>query len=181
MAQHQGLTERLRRVKVVALDVDGVLTDGRIYVSDNGDQIRAFDVKDGTGIVWLLRHGIRVAILSGECREAVRLRAERLGIETVLLGYKDKYAGFHDLLAAERVKADEVCYVGDDAPDAPVLRAAGVGVAVADAVPMVLASADWVTRRAGGRGAVREVAERILRVQGFWPAIEQRYAGRGGV
>ncbi|HRU07251.1 MAG TPA: HAD hydrolase family protein, partial [Candidatus Brocadiia bacterium] len=157
MSRQIGLTERLRAVKVLALDVDGVLTDGRIYVADNGDQIRAFDVKDGTGIVWLLRCGIRVAILSGECREAVRIRAERLGIGTVLLGYKDKYTGFCDLLAAERVKAAEVCYVGDDAPDAPVMRAAGVGVAVADATSMALASADWVTKRPGGRGAVREV------------------------
>ena len=166
---------RLRHVRCVALDVDGVLTDGRIYVTDDGPRLRAFDVKDGSGIVYLQRAGLRVALLSGESPDAARHRAERLGIETVLLGHKDKLAGLKKLLAAERVAAAQVCYVGDDLPDVPVMRVVGVAVAVADAHPLARAAADWVTRQPGGRGAVREVAERILKIQGLWPAILSRY------
>ena len=178
------LQQRLSAVRLLALDVDGVLTDGRIYVSDSGERIRAFDVKDGSGVVYLHRAGIRVALLSGENRDAVRHRAERLGIQTVLLGYKDKRLGLQDLLAAEQVALEEICYVGDDLPDLPVLRAVGLGVAVADAHPLVRAAAAWVTANPGGRGAVREVAERLLKAQGKWPGILGRYfhdsSTRGG-
>ena len=169
------LNERMRRVRVVALDVDGVLTDGRIYVSDDGSRIRSFDVKDGSGIVYLQRVGVRVALLSGECREAVRHRAERLGIETVLLGYKDKLKGLAELLDAEGVSGEDVAYVGDDLPDIPVMTRVGLAVAVRDAHPLVRGVAHWVTRRRGGRGAVREVAERLLKVKGLWPDVLERY------
>jgi len=175
VAESTEMTDRLRNVRCVALDVDGVLTDGRIYVSDSGERIRAFNVKDGSGIVYLQRVGIRVAILSGESREAVRHRARRLGIRTVLLGFKNKLVGLDQLLAAENVEPDQVCYVGDDLPDVPVMRAVGLAVAVADAHPLARSTAHWVTRRAGGEGAVREVAERILKVQGLWPRILSRY------
>ena len=175
MSGNLSVLDRIRRVRVVGLDVDGVLTDGRIYVADDGSRIRAFDVKDGSGIVYLQRMGIRVAILSGESRDAVRHRAERLGVATVLLGYKDKREGLAELLAAEGISAEELCYVGDDLPDIPPIRAAGLAVAVADAHPMARSAAHWVTRRPGGRGAVREVAERILRAKGLWPEAVSRY------
>ena len=171
----------MRRVRVVALDVDGVLTDGRIYVADDGARIRAFDVKDGSGIVYLQRVGVRVALLSGESRDAVRHRAERLGIETVLLGYKDKREGLAHLLAAEKVEADAVAYVGDDLPDIPVMTRVGLAIAVRDAHPLVRGVAHWVTRRPGGRGAVREVAERLLKVKGLWPDVLERYLEPGEV
>jgi 3-deoxy-D-manno-octulosonate 8-phosphate phosphatase (KDO 8-P phosphatase) len=173
------LDERLRAVRCVALDVDGVLTDGRIYVSDDGQNMRAFDVKDGTGIIYLQRAGIPVAVLSGESREAVRHRARRLDIRTVLLGFKDKLAGFRELLKAEGVEPRQVCYVGDDLPDVPPMRSAGLAVAVADAHPLVREAAHWVTRQPGGRGAVREIAERILQAQGLWASILARYFPEG--
>lgn len=173
------LEQRLRAVRLLALDVDGVLTDGRIYVADTGERIRAFDVKDGSGIVYLQRAGVRVALLSGENRDAVRHRAERLGIETALLGYKDKRLGLAELLKAEEARPEAICYVGDDLPDLPVMRAVGLGVAVADAHPLVLAEAGWVTSKPGGRGAVREVCERILKAQGKWRGILARYFGEG--
>lgn len=180
MIDIQELETRMRRVRLVTLDVDGVLTDGRIYVADTGERIRAFDVKDGSGIVYLQRAGVRVALLSGESRDAVRHRAERLGIETVLLGYKDKRRGLVDLLKAEGAAPEEICYVGDDLPDVPVMRAVGLSAAVADAHPMVRAVADWIVPRAGGRGAVREVAERILAAQGKWGMILERYFSEAG-
>jgi len=175
VTEHRPLVERLRRVTCVALDVDGVLTDGRIYVADDGKRIRAFDVKDGSGIIYLQRAGLRVALLSGESHEAVRHRAERLGIRTVLLGYKNKTEGLEKLLSAEKVTADNVCYVGDDLPDVPVMRAVGLAVAVADAHPLVRECSHWVTRCPGGRGAVREVAERLLKTQDKWTEVVSRY------
>ena len=175
MAEANDLAERIADVRCVALDVDGVLTDGRIYVSDSGERIRAFDVHDGSGIIYLQRVGIRVAILSSESREAVRHRARRLGIRTVLLGYKNKLVGLDQLLVSEQVEPEHVCYVGDDLPDVPVMRAVGLAVAVADAHPLVRDAAHWVTRCDGGRGAVREVAEHILKSQGLWPKILSRY------
>jgi len=116
-----------------------------------------------------------VALLSAESSESIRPRAQQLAIETVLLGYKDKLEGLAKLLEQERVSAADVCYVGDDLPDIPVMRAVGLSVAVADAHPLVRAAAGWVTRCRGGRGAVREVAERLLKAQGKWPAILSRY------
>lgn len=180
MLDNQELENRLRQVKLIALDVDGVLTDGRIFVADSGERIRAFDVKDGSGIVYLQRAGVRVALLSGESREAVRHRAERLRIETVLLGYKDKRRGLADLLEAEDAPAEAICYVGDDLPDVPVMRAVGLAVAVADAHPIAKSAADWVLSKPGGCGAVRELAERLLKAQGKWRAILERYFSEAG-
>ena len=180
MLDNQELERRLRRVKLVALDVDGVLTDGRIYVADSGERIRAFDVKDGSAIVYLQRAGVRVALLSGESRDAVRHRAERLGIQTVLLGYKNKRRGLEDLLKAEDASVEEICYVGDDLPDVPVMRAVGLAVAVADADPMAKSAARFVLSKPGGRGAVRELAERLLKAQGKWQAILERYFSEAG-
>jgi 3-deoxy-D-manno-octulosonate 8-phosphate phosphatase (KDO 8-P phosphatase) len=174
------LNARLRKVRLVIFDVDGVLTDGTILLGPDGREMKAFNVLDGTGIKYLQRAGLRVALLSGRRSSAVRARARELGIDLVVQGAKVKMDGFAKLLQAAGVTAEESCVVGDDLPDIPVMREAGVGVAVADARDEVLGAADWVTRASGGRGAAREVAEKLLKVQGKWKGIMSRYLDANG-
>ena len=160
---------------MVIMDCDGVLTDGRaIYVS-GGVEALAFNIKDGTGIKYLQRAGIRTAILTGRDVEAVRARAQALGIEDVVQGAKVKLDGYEQMRARAALADEEIAYVGDDLPDIPVMRRVGLAVAVADAAPEVIAEAHLVTERRGGDGAVREVAEFILKAQGKWAEILQRY------
>lgn len=165
----------MRRVQVVVFDCDGVLTDGGIHVGPDGREFKTFNVHDGTGIKYLLRVGIRVAILSGRSADAVTHRARELGIEHVVQGCKVKTEGLTDLLQRMNVTEDAVCFVGDDLTDIPVMRRVGLGVAVSNARPEVLRIAHWSTRTPGGRGAAREVAERILKVQGKWEQVIARY------
>jgi 3-deoxy-D-manno-octulosonate 8-phosphate phosphatase (KDO 8-P phosphatase) len=169
------LNSRLRKVRLVIFDVDGVLTDGTIYLQADGREMKAFNVLDGTGIKYLQRVGLEVALLSGRRSAAVRARARELGIKHVVQGAKIKLEGLEKLLAATGLSVQEVCFVGDDLPDIPVMRKAGVGVAVANARPEVLAVAQWVTDASGGKGAVREVAEKLLKAQDKWKTIMSRY------
>ena len=163
-----------RSIRAVVLDVDGVLTDGRIgYGGD--DEIKFFDVKDGHAIKLLLRAGIKVGLLSGRASAANRRRAQELGLSFVYEGEKDKRAAFGRLLTQQTLTAEQVLYMGDDLVDIPVLRAAGVGVAVADAGPEVQRGADWVTAAPGGHGAVREAAVWLLKEQGKWDELIARY------
>ena len=176
------LRKRIRRVRLVVFDCDGVLTDGGIVIGADGREAKRFNVHDGSGIKYLQRGGIGTAILSGRRAAAVAYRAKELGIAFVLQGFKRKADGLEKLIRGSGTPAEEICYVGDDLPDIPVMRAVGVAVAVADARPEVRRAAHWVTRAAGGRGAAREVAERILKVQGKWVEVAARYglkAGRG--
>lgn len=169
------LLDRIRRVRLVVFDVDGVLTDGSIYIGADGREAKRFNVHDGTGIKYLQRAGIPTAILSGRRADAVTHRARELDMAPVLQGYKFKMDGLDRIIRRTKVPADAICFVGDDFPDIPVMRAVALGVAVADARPEVLACAHWITSARGGCGAVREIAERILRVQGRWAAIIERY------
>jgi YrbI family 3-deoxy-D-manno-octulosonate 8-phosphate phosphatase len=162
-------------IRAVITDVDGVLTDGRITLASNGVEIKRFHVWDGTGIKYLLRSGIAVAFLTGRESDVVARRAEELGVEHVRQGAKSKLPAYESLLADLGVSDEAVCYVGDDLPDLPVLRRAGVGAAVADARPEVLDAADHVTQAGGGQGALRELAEAILKAQDRWAAIMSRY------
>ena len=173
--KRSSLNARIRRIRLVVLDVDGVLTDGSIRLTDSGREIKVFHAHDGTGIKYLERAGIRTAVLSGRTSEAVNHRARELGIRYVLQGYKRKLDGWKILLRRCRVRPEEVCCVGDDLPDIPVMAHAGLAVAVANARPEVRAVAHWVTTVSGGHGAVREVAEKILNAQGKWGAIIARY------
>ena len=166
---------RIRRVKMVIFDVDGVLTDGGILLMPDGREIKAFNVLDGTGIVYLERAGIVTAILSGRAARAVNLRARELGIRHVLQGYKRKLDGLEKLARRARIPPERMCYVGDDLPDIPVMRKVAFAVAVAGARPEVIRAAHWVTTAGGGRGAAREVAEKILKTQGKWRGILARY------
>ena len=178
----QTLDQRIRAIRLVAFDVDGVLTDGSIIWTGSGEEIKVFDAHDGAGIKYLERAGIKTAILSARQSKPVTLRAKELGIRYVLQGYKLKVPGLEELVNRSKVPPHEICYVGDDLADIPVMREVGLAVAVANARPEVKRKAQWVTRASGGRGAVREIAEKILRSQKLWGRIVARYGlkGRGG-
>ena len=162
-------------IKLVIFDVDGVLTDGAIVLDYAGGEQKNFNVQDGTGINYLQRGGIRVAFLTGRRSPVVVFRAHELGVEDVIQGAKDKLAPYAKLLEKRGLHDDEVCYVGDDLPDVPVMRRVGLPIAVADARPEVIELAKYVTRAPGGKGAAREVAEKILKEQGLWETIIARY------
>jgi len=170
-----GTQPNFRHVRLLVLDVDGVLTDGRIILDSEGQETKQFYVRDGSAIKWLIRAGVEVAWLSGRSSPVVARRAQELGVEKVVQGAKQKLPAFRALLRRTDCRAEEVCYLGDDLPDIPVLREAGIACAVADAPAEVKAVCQVVTRAAGGRGAVREVAERILRARGAWNRLLARY------
>lgn len=163
------------RVELLLLDVDGVLTDGSILYADDGAELKRFHVRDGSGLkLWRLA-GKRAAIVSGRKSVAVDRRAAELGLAPVLQGRDDKLAAFAEVLAATGLSAEQVCAVGDDLPDLPVLRRAGVAVAVADACPEVRAAADYVTMVPGGRGAVRDAIEWLLKLRGEWDRVSSEF------
>ena len=156
------LTERLARVRLAAFDVDGVFTDGRFYLSDDGVESKAFCTLDGYGIRRLLDAGISVAIISGRKSGAVSLRMQELGVQHVFLGCKDKVGAFETLRDELTLQADECAYTGDDLPDLALLERVGVAIAVANAHPEIKAVCDMTTEWRGGFGAVREVCDRLL-------------------
>jgi 3-deoxy-D-manno-octulosonate 8-phosphate phosphatase (KDO 8-P phosphatase) len=158
--------ERAGRIRLLVLDVDGVLTDGRLYISAAGEELKVFHVRDGSGLVAVQRAGVTVAIISGRDSPAVTRRAAELGIRHVYQGVGDKGERLDRLLAELGVTAEETACVGDDTPDAPMLRRAGLAIGVADAHPALLAAAHWVTKSKGGRGAVREVCDLLLSAHG---------------
>ena len=165
----------LSRIKLVLLDVDGVLTDGRIIFDSHGGETKAFDVKDGHGIKLVQRAGIQVGLITGRQSVIVDRRAAELGIELVYQGAKDKVLPFRDVLRKLALKPEEVAYVGDDVVDLPVMRQVGFAATVADAVEEVKAAAHMVAQRAGGRGAVREICDYLLKESGRWEAVTRRY------
>ena len=152
----------LRRVRLLVLDVDGVLTDGRLYYGARGESLKVFNVKDGHGIKQVAAAGITVAIISGRKSPIVTRRARELGIRHVAQGVTDKLAALHKLVKSQSVALEHCACVGDDTPDAPMLNAAGLAIAVADAHPDARAVADLLTTRAGGQGAVREVCDWLI-------------------
>lgn len=165
----------LADIKLMIIDVDGVLTDGRIFFSDSGEEQKVFHVKDGSGITYWHRAGLRSAIISGRTSRAVEHRAKELGISDVYQGAQFKLGAYESIIKKRKVKDDEVCYIGDDLIDLPVLRRVGFSVAVPDAPREVLSKVDYVTKSPGGGGAVREVVEKILKAQGKWEKILKRY------
>jgi 3-deoxy-D-manno-octulosonate 8-phosphate phosphatase (KDO 8-P phosphatase) len=156
------LLERARRIRLLVLDVDGVLTDGRIYMSPAGEELKVFHVRDGSGLVALQRAGVAVAIISGRESEAVSRRATELGIRHVRQGVADKATELAALLRELGVAPAETACVGDDTPDLPMLQAAGLAVAVADAHAALGPVVHWVTSAPGGVGAVREVCDLLI-------------------
>jgi 3-deoxy-D-manno-octulosonate 8-phosphate phosphatase (KDO 8-P phosphatase) len=165
------LAARCRPIELLVVDVDGVLTDGVIALDDHGVETKHFYVRDGSALNLWQKAGRRAAILSGRRAAAVDHRAAELGITTVIQGVTEKAAPFARLIAAFGLDAQQVCYMGDDLADLPVLAAAGLAACPADAAPEVRAAAHLVAGAPGGRGAVREVVEVILRHQGAWDAL----------
>jgi len=169
------LRDRLLRIKLLIVDCDGVLTDGRIVLLSETEETKFFDVKDGHGIRMAARAGLKTAIISGRASFAVRARVRDLAIAYLREAAWVKTGPYEEILASEGIGDDAVCYVGDDVTDIPLLRRAGLAVAVADAVNEAKQYAHYVTRRPGGRGAVREVIELILKEQGKWGEAMERY------
>ncbi len=167
--------ERAKKIKLVILDVDGVLTDGRIVYDANGVESKFFNVKDGHGIKLLQRAGIRVAIISGRESEVVTRRAAELGIDPVYQRALDKVGPYLEILNSTGCTHDETAYMGDDLPDIPLLRRVGLAAAPADALEYVLPYAHFITTKGGGWGAVRELCDLILREQGKWDLICGKY------
>ena len=163
--------EKAKKIKLVILDVDGVMTDGHIIIDDNGVESRNFDIKDGMGVVVLMMSGVEVAIITSKKSVAVRHRAEELKIKRFHEGIKKKTEPYEEMLKEMGISDAEVCYVGDDLVDLSMMKRVGLPVAVSDAVQDVKDRAEYVTQARGGRGAVREVAELILKAQGKWEAI----------
>jgi 3-deoxy-D-manno-octulosonate 8-phosphate phosphatase (KDO 8-P phosphatase) len=182
----QEIYNRARSVRVAVFDVDGVLTDGALYYTDPGAEMKAFSVRDGHGIRMLGENGVAAAIITSRSSGALAARARNLGIELLYQGASDKLAAFDDLLGRCRVGAEACVYVGDDLVDVPVMQRCGLAVAVSDAPAPVRRVAQYVTRARGGRGAVREICEIILHAQGSLgtqlpPGLaERRAAGSGG-
>jgi 3-deoxy-D-manno-octulosonate 8-phosphate phosphatase (KDO 8-P phosphatase) len=165
----------LNRIKLLLLDVDGVMTDGRIIYLNDGGEAKAFDVKDGHGLKLIQRAGIKVGIITGRQSDIVARRAAELGIELVYQGAKDKMQPFMEILEKLGLKASEVAYVGDDLVDLPVMRLVGFSVTVADASDDIKPYVDLVTSRPGGRGAVREVCDLLLKQSSLWTSVTSRY------
>jgi 3-deoxy-D-manno-octulosonate 8-phosphate phosphatase (KDO 8-P phosphatase) len=169
------MNERLAKIKLLILDVDGVMTDGRIVFDAHGVETKFFNVKDGHGIKMLQRAGVEVAIISGRESQVVTNRAAELGISRVYQRSLDKLTPYRALLEATGLSDAEVAFIGDDVIDLPVLRRVGFAAAPADAVPETLEAVHYVTRNRGGWGAVREICDLILRGRGQWDEITARY------
>jgi 3-deoxy-D-manno-octulosonate 8-phosphate phosphatase (KDO 8-P phosphatase) len=159
------VTERARAVRLAIFDVDGVMTDGMLYISRLGEMFKAFNILDGHGLKMLKDSGVATAIISGRTSEAVSFRAEELGIAHVVQGSRDKSADFDKLLASLGMQAGACAFMGDDVPDLPVMRRCGFAVAVANAHESVKSEAHYVTRAAGGHGAVREFCDLVLQAK----------------
>lgn len=154
--------DRARRITLLIMDCDGVLTDGRLYFGVDGEELKVFHVRDGQGLVDWHTAGLRSAIISGRNSPIVEMRALQLGVEFVLQGRKEKVSALNEVIAAAGVTSDEVAFIGDDTPDSEVFPFIGLSVAVGDAHENVKASAHHVTRCSGGRGAIRELIDILL-------------------
>ena len=162
---------QFKNLQLLALDVDGVLSDGRLYYTDQGEEFKSFNIRDGLGIKLLQRAGITVAIITGRTSAMVTRRAAELGIAHVVQGREDKLEALLDLCGNLKIDLSNVAYMDDDLPDRKAIMAVGLGATVADAASDVAAIADWQSRLPGGQGAVRELAEAWLRSLDLWDAL----------
>ncbi len=169
--------QQAHNIRLLAMDIDGVLTDGRIWLDLQGNELKTFHVHDGQGIAMAHCAGLRTAWISGRASAAVRRRATELGVTWVYENVKAKVPAIRDIMQQADEPASAVAYIGDDLIDVPVFHKVGLSIAVASAPPDVRAQAAWVTRCAGGAGAVREVIDLLLRLQGRWDAVVQELFG----
>jgi 3-deoxy-D-manno-octulosonate 8-phosphate phosphatase (KDO 8-P phosphatase) len=172
---NQDIADRAKRVKILILDIDGVMTDGRIIYSVYGDELKFFDVQDGFGISLINRAGIRTVIITAKKSRIVKHRARDLKVAKTYQGFIDKLIPFNKILKSFKVSPADVCFIGDDLIDIPVLKRVGFAVSVPNAVDEVKNEAHYITSKAGGRGAVRELCDIILKSQGRWEEMTSRY------
>ncbi len=173
--QIQLLSEKAKKIKLVVTDVDGVLTDGKVYLDQNTNELKSFNIKDGLGMKLLMKQNLVVAVITGRQSHIVDRRMTELGVTEVHQSQPDKRLCFASLLKKFNLEAQQVAYLGDDLPDLPLMNQCGLGVAVADGHWFLQQQADWVTSSRGGEGAFRELAELILGAQGLLPAILEEY------
>lgn len=171
------LVRLCQRIELILADVDGVLTDGTLILSNEGIETKQFHIRDGLGIKLWQRAGGKFGLITGRSSHSVNLRAAELGIGLVRQGAENKLAAAREVLASLGLGQDQLCFIGDDLPDLAVVRWAGLGAAVADACEEVREAADYVTSLPGGRGAVREVIEQVLKSQGRWDDVVQLFQG----
>jgi len=171
----QDILGRAERVKLVILDIDGVMTDGRIIYSIYGDELKFFDVQDGFGITLLHRAGIKTVIITAKKSRIVKLRARDMKVAKAYQGYIDKLVAFNKILKRFRVKPEEICFIGDDIIDISVLKRVGFAVAVPNAMDEVKAASHYTASKMGGRGAVREICDLILKSQNKWDLAASKY------
>lgn len=169
------IANRAKKIRVVIFDVDGVLTDGSLYIGDDGQEYKAFNSRDGHGMVMLQHTGVKLAIITGRTSEVVRIRMESLGVEHVYQGRRDKLPAYEDLKQTLGIGDEVIAYIGDDVVDLPIMRRVGLPIAVADAHPLVLEHAAWRTSAGGGKGAGREACEMIMDAQGTLSEMLRRY------
>ena len=166
---------KAKKIQLLLLDVDGVLTDGRIIIDDRGVETKQFHVRDGQGISLLLRAGIDVGFITARSSRSVRRRAQELGVRLVRQAVKNKLQTYNEIKRSRRFGDAQIAYMGDDLVDLPVLRQAGLSICVADSWPELISRIDMVTAALGGQGAVREVADFLLKAQGKWSSVTKLF------
>ncbi|TQV80177.1 3-deoxy-manno-octulosonate-8-phosphatase KdsC [Exilibacterium tricleocarpae] len=159
------IAERARNIRLLLLDVDGVMTDGKLYFGNDGTELKAFNILDGHGIKMLQKTGVKVGIITGRKSELVARRAANLGIELLVQGREDKLAALHELIDDTAITLEQIAFMGDDYPDLAVIRRVGLGLTVANAHPVVRRHAAWQSENSGGEGAVREACDMIMQAQ----------------
>jgi len=175
MENEKNLTEKAARIKLIILDADGVLTDGKIIMSNNSDEVKTFNVRDGHGLVLAKRFNLEIAIVSGRESSVLKARAKEFGIELLFMKIWDKLSVYEEIKQKTGLKDEEIAIIGDDIVDLPMLKRAGLSVAPSDAEEEVLSRVDWVTTRPGGGGAVREMTDFILKSKGLWDEVMKKY------
>ncbi|MCK5122038.1 MAG: 3-deoxy-manno-octulosonate-8-phosphatase KdsC [Methylomarinum sp.] len=171
----QDIVEKAKKLKLLILDVDGVLTDGRLFFDNSGTEYKCFHARDGHGIKLLRQTGVEVAVISGRKSNSVALRMKNLGIEYVYQGHENKIAAFHEIIQSLSIEPEQAAHVGDDLLDLPVMTRVGLSIAVNDANDAVKDYADWCTETPGGLGAVREVCDFIMKSQGTFDGVLKSY------
>ena len=171
----QDIYRKAEGIRLIIFDVDGVLTDGSLYIGDDGQEYKAFHSKDGHGMVMLQHTGVQIAIITGRTSEVVRIRMASLGIEHVYQGKREKLPAYEELKVATGLRDEQIAYVGDDVVDLPVMTRVGLSIAVQDAHTLTKQHAHWVTPSGGGRGAAREVCELIMDAQGRLQGLLDTY------
>ncbi len=172
---NEQVKKRARKIKMLILDVDGVLTDGRIIYDGHGNELKNFNVQDGFGMTLLPRAGIKSSIITAKASAAMRRRAKEMEITKLYQNISDKLTAYNEILKVFALKDKEICYIGDDLMDLPVLNRVGLAVTVADGVTEIKKVAHYITGKKGGHGAVREMLEIILKAQGKWSEVTEKY------